>query len=594
MAVGEALTNLLAAPVQRLEDIKLSANWMAAVGDPGEDAALYDAVHAVGMQLCPALGLSIPVGKDSMSMQVRFRADGRELATVAPVSLVVSAFARVDDVRQVLTPLLDAQGGSTLWHLDLAAGRRRLGGSALAQAFSRGGGAAPDLDDPALVRRWFDFTAAARAHGLLAAWHDVSDGGLLVTLAEMAFASHCGLDIALDGVAPEQRLPTLFAEELGVVVQVRRSAAGAFAALLDAHGLAGTARPVATPTRAPLLRVLDDGAPVAQWSWPDLMAAWTRTSHAIARRRDDPACADEEQDARCDFAAPGLVPHLAFDPGARIVANGNPGSANADPALRPRAVDGRPQVAILREQGVNGQVEMAAAFERAGFRAIDVHMSDLAAGRRRLDRFQGLAACGGFSYGDVLGAGRGWATSILENDRLRDAFAAFFADPASFTLGVCNGCQMLAQLAGIIPGTGHWPLFARNRSEQYEARLSLVEVVDSPSWLLAGMAGSRLPVAVAHGEGRAEFGAGGADPHQARVCLRFVEGDGAVARRYPANPNGSPDGITGLCSDDGRVTIVMPHPERVVRTAQLSWAPSAWGEASPWQRLFDNARRALA
>jgi phosphoribosylformylglycinamidine synthase len=594
MAVGEALTNLLAAPVQRLEDIKLSANWMAAVGQPGEDAALYDAVHAVGIGLCPALGLSIPVGKDSMSMQVRYRADGDELATVAPVSLVVSAFARIADVRQVLTPLLDAGAGSTLWHLDLAAGRRRLGGSCLAQAWNRTGGRPPDLDDPALVRRWFDFVTQARAEGLLAAWHDVADGGLLVTLAEMAFASHCGLDIALAAVPPDQLLPALFAEELGVVVQVRGADADAFAALLARHGLAPSARPVATPVPAPLLRVLVDGAPVAQWDWPALMAAWTRTSHGIQRRRDDPACADEEQAARCDFHAPGLVPRLAFDPAQRGAAEAAPPARDAAAAPRPRATDTRPQVAILREQGVNGQVEMAAAFGRAGFRAIDVHMSDLAAGRHRLDRFQGLAACGGFSYGDVLGAGRGWATSILENPGLRDAFAAFFADPGTFTLGVCNGCQMLAQLARIIPGTGHWPLFARNRSEQYEARLSLVEVVDSPSLLLAGMAGSRLPVAVAHGEGRADFDATGADPRQARVCLRFVDGAGAVASRYPDNPNGSPDGITGLCSEDGRVTIVMPHPERVVRTAQLSWAPAGWGEASPWQRVFDNARRALA
>jgi phosphoribosylformylglycinamidine synthase len=593
MAVGEALTNLLAAPVRRLQDIKLSANWMAAVGQPGEDAALYDAVHAVGMELCPALGLSIPVGKDSMSMQVRFRAGSHDHATVAPVSLVVSAFARIDDVRQVLTPLLEAGVDSTLWHLDLAAGRRRLGGSCLAQAWGRGGGSAPDLDDPALVRRWFAFTAAARGRGLLRAWHDIADGGLLVALAEMAFASHCGLDVALDGVTADGLLPALFAEELGVVVQVRNADAAAFAALLGEHQLASVARVVATVTTAPQLRVLVDGAPVAQWPWPALMAAWSRTSHAIARRRDDPACADEEQVARCDFDAPGLVPHLGFDPAERIAAIAVPGPTAA-PASRPRSTDPRPQVAILREQGVNGQVEMAAAFGRAGFRAIDVHMSDLAAGRRRLQDFEGLAACGGFSYGDVLGAGRGWATSILENDRLRDAFAAFFADAGTFALGVCNGCQMLAQLATIIPGTGHWPLFARNRSEQYEARLSLVEVVDSPSWLLAGMAGSRLPAVVAHGEGRADFGATSADPGQARVCLRFVEGDGAVASRYPGNPNGSPDGITGLCSDDGRVTIVMPHPERVVRTAQLSWAPAGWGEASPWQRLFDNARRALA
>ncbi|MBX3725776.1 MAG: phosphoribosylformylglycinamidine synthase [Xanthomonadales bacterium] len=581
MAVAEALTNLLAAPVARLEDVKLSANWMAAVGQPGEDAALYAAVRAVGMELCPALGVSIPVGKDSMSMQVRWRnGDGGERATVAPVSLVASAFARIDDVRQVWTPVLVRDAASEVWHVDLGAGRARLGGSILGQVFGLRGGTAPDLDEPARLRALAGLLRDARSAGLVLAYHDVSDGGVLTALAEMALASRCGLDIMLDAQPAEAALAALFSEEPGVLVQVAQADRAAFQALLGDAGLDACASVLATVRAEPVLKVAAGDIELAQWDWQDLMVAWSRTGHAMARLRDDPACADEEQAARLDVAAPGLVPLLTFDPAVDVAA----------PMIGTGA---RPRVAILREQGVNGQVEMAAAFDRAGFEAVDVHMSDLAAGRHDLAGFAGLAACGGFSYGDVLGAGRGWATSILENPALRDRFAAFFARPDSFALGVCNGCQMLARLRDIIPGTRHWPVFVRNRSEQYEARLSLVEVVDSPSILLAGMAGSRIPVVVAHGEGRADFDATGADPGQARVCLRYVDGDGAVASRYPANPNGSPGGITGLTSEDGRVTVAMPHPERVFRTAQMSWAPAGWGEASPWLRMFRNARAAL-
>jgi phosphoribosylformylglycinamidine synthase len=574
MAVGEALTNLMAAPVVRLQDVKLSANWMAAVSHPGEDAALYDAVRAVGMELCPALGLSIPVGKDSMSMQVRHG----DAATVSPVSLVVSAFARIGDVREVWTPLLSVDAPSDLWHIDLSAGRARLGGSCLLQAWDRRGGEPPDLDEPERMRRLFALLAQARSRGLVRAYHDVSDGGLLVALAEMAFASHCGLDIDLSH-AGANSLAAAFAEELGVVVQVRRQDRSAFERLLGEHSLFDLARPVATPIAEPVLR-LSAGDRVEQWSWTSLMQAWTRTTHAMQRLRDEPRCADEEQLARCDLTEPGIQPLLTFDPDEDIAA----------PYIA-RGV--RPMVAILREQGVNGQVEMAAAFERAGFRPIDVHMSDLAEGRRDLSAFAGLAACGGFSYGDVLGAGRGWATAILENPALHDMFAAFFASRDRFALGVCNGCQMLSQLRSIIPGSRHWPAFLRNRSEQYEARLAQVEVAESASWLFHGMAGSRLPVVVAHGEGRADFKATGANAAQAQVCLRYVDGHGAVASAYPANPNGSPAGITGLCNEDGRVTILMPHPERVFRSAQMSWAPASWGEASPWLRLFRNARKAV-
>jgi phosphoribosylformylglycinamidine synthase len=576
MAVGEALTNLFAAPVASLRDVKLSANWMAAVSHPGEDAALFDAVHAVGMELCPALGVSIPVGKDSMSMQVRHGSGDDARAIVAPVSLIVSAFARIADARRVLTPVLDVESPSELWHLDLAGGRRRLGGSSLAQAYARTGGAVPDLDDAGRFRRGLEALIAAHDAGLLHAWHDVGDGGLATTLAEIAFASHCGLDVRVAG-AGEALLHGLFAEELGVVVQVAVAQRAAFERLLVQHGLREQASVVAVPTAEPVLRIRhDDGE--TSWRWQDLMAAWTRTTHAMQVRRDEPRSADEEQAERVDFAAPGLVPRLSFNPAVDVAA---PYIARGE----------RPRVAILREQGVNGQIEMAAAFDRAGFDAIDVHMSDLAAGRMSLEGFSGLAACGGFSYGDVLGAGRGWATAILETPRLRDAFAAFFDDPDTFALGACNGCQMLSQLRGIIPGSEQWPYFVRNRSEQYEARLSLVEVVDSPSILFDGMAGSRIPIVVAHGEGRADFAATGGDAARADVCLRFVDGHGAVAETYPANPNGSPHGITGLTTRDGRVTIVMPHPERVFRTVQMSWAPRSWGEDSPWLRLFRNARR---
>ncbi len=577
MAVGEALTNLWAAPIERMTEVKLSANWMAAVGHPGEDAALFDAVHAVGMELCPALGLSIPVGKDSMSMQVRHHVGEIEHATVAPVSLIVSAFSRIGDVRRVWTPLLDRDEPSTIWQLDLAAGQRRLGGSCLAQVHGRDGGAAPDLDDPQLFLRGFGLLRAAREAGLITAYHDISDGGLLVALVEMAFASHCGLDVDIDST---DAVADLFAEELGVLVQVRDCDRQKFQDRLAEHGLLEYARPVASPIVEPRVLVRTAGSVVGQWPWQELMTAWTRTTHAMQRLRDEPGCADEEQRQRCEFAAPGLAPILSFDP-------------NEDVAAPYIGIGARPRIAILREQGVNGQIEMAAAFDRAGFAAVDVHLSDLIAGRRRLPEFKGIAACGGFSYGDVLGAGRGWATSILEHGQLREQFAAWFADLDTFALGVCNGCQMLSWLRGIIPGSSHWPVFRRNRSEQYEARLSLVEVVDSPSLFFAGMAGSRIPVVVAHGEGQADFAVSGGDRQRAKTVARYVDGDGRVAERYPDNPNGSPGGIAGVCSDDGRVTILMPHPERVFRSAQMSWAPAHWGEASPWLRLFRNARAHL-
>jgi len=575
MAVGEALTNLAAAPVV-LGEVRLSANWMAAVGQDGEDAALYDAVHAVGMELCPALGISIPVGKDSLSMQTRWRDADGDQRTVSPVSLIVTAFARSLDVRQAMTPqLLLDQGDSEVWLIDLGAGRSRLGGSALMQAFARGGGVSPDLDDAARFARFFAAIQAANARGLLLAYHDRSDGGAIVALIEMALAGHCGLDIALAGWA-ENTLPALFSEELGALVQVRAADHDAFQALLAEHHIADLANVVAQPMPRMRVKLTLGSETLAKWTWSDLMRAWSETSHAMQQRRDNPASADVENDWRCDDGDPGISPKILFDPADDIAA----------PYI---ATGARPRIAILREQGVNGQVEMAAAFTRAGFDAFDVHMSDLAAGRRKLSEFKGLAACGGFSYGDVLGAGRGWAASILYNERLRDEFAAFFADSSTFALGACNGCQMMAHLKSIIPGAGHWPQFLRNASEQYEARLATLEVLDSPSILFAGMAGSRIPVAVAHGEGRAVFTHEG-DAHRAQASVRFVDNRGCATTRFPLNSNGSANGNAGFTAADGRVTIMMPHPERVFRSVQMSWRPREWGEDSPWMRIFRNAR----
>ncbi len=581
MAVGEAITNLCAAPLISLDTVKLSANWMAACGHDGEDALLYDAVRAVGMELCPQLDISIPVGKDSLSMQAQWQADGRTEKSVSPVSLVISAFAPVADARQQLTPLLEREGESELWLIGLGAGKQRLGGSILAQtqadhsALPAFAGEVPDLDDPQRLRGFFELIRDARQAGLLLAYHDRSDGGAFAALCEMSFASRLGLDIVLDAWGDDP-FRSLFNEELGAVVQIAREDRAAFADLVERHALTECAQRIARPTTAPVVRVQLGGQSLAEWRWEELFDAWWSVTHAMQRLRDNPEAADQERAVARNFNAPGLKPKLVFDPAEDVAA----------PFI---ATGARPKVAILREQGVNGQIEMANIFERAGFDAFDVHMSDLIEGRVQLADFRGLAACGGFSYGDVLGAGRGWATSILERPALREAFAAFFARPDTFALGVCNGCQMMSQLKAIIPGAEHWPVFLRNRSEQFEARTALLEVVESPSILLRGMAGSRLPVAVAHGEGRAEFD-GAVDQAAVDVALRYVDGDGRVAEQYPLNPNGSPDGITGLTTRDGRVTILMPHPERTPRTLNLSWAPKGWGEDAPWLRMFRNAR----
>jgi len=576
MAVGEAITNIAAAGIRELGDVKLSANWMAPAGHPGEDAALYDTVRAVAIDTCVAIGLSIPVGKDSMSMRTTWTDNGIAKAVTAPVSLIISAFAPMDDARSTLTPLLRLDAGdTTLVHIDLGGGRHRLGASALAQVYGQLGNDAPDLDDPRRLSAFFALVQQLHREGRLLAYHDISDGGLFATLAEMAFASRCGLAVALDA-APDACLAALFAEELGAVVQVKASDASDVIAAVRAAGL--LAATVGSPTRTGRIAVTCRGATVLDESRIDLHRAWSATTHAMQRLRDNPVVADEEYARILDAGDPGLVPHLTF-------------AADRDVAAPLIATGARPKVAILREQGVNGHVEMAAAFDRAGFDAYDVHMSDLAAGRRSLAEFKGFVAGGGFSYGDVLGAGEGWAKSILFNPAVREQFEAFFARADSFALGVCNGCQMMSNLRGIVPGASHWPHFVRNASEQFESRLVMVEVTRSPSLFFAGMEGSRLPVATAHGEGYAEFhDAAQLAAAQPFVALRFVDHRGIATETYPYNCNGSPQGITGLTTADGRFTILMPHPERVHRSAQTSWHPDGWGDASPWMRMFRNAR----
>ena len=581
MAVAESITNIASVRIARIDDIKLSANWMAAAGYPGEDARLYDAVRAVGKELCPALGIAIPVGKDSMSMRTVWREAQGEKSVTSPLSLIVSAFAPVLDVTRTLTPELHAQPGDRrLVLIDLGAGKQRLGGSALCQVYGQLGAEPPDLDDPARLVRFFAAIQELNALGLAHAYHDRSDGGLIVTLLEMAFAGGCGLDIDLSGIPGDPRA-LLFAEELGAVIEVREQELVRVFEVLAYHGLTELAAAIGRPTPEPTIRLVHDGTVLVASDRSSLRALWSDTTYRMQRLRDDPSCADEEHAARLDADDPGLFARATFaledDVAAPFVA---------------RAA-ARPRVAILREQGVNGQIEMAAAFDRAGFAAVDVHMSDLLEGRAELGNFQGLVACGGFSYGDVLGAGQGWAKSILFNERLRFQFAQFFARDDSFALGVCNGCQMLSSLRELIPGAELWPRFVRNRSEQFEARLSLVAVERSPSIFFTGMEGSVLPIAVAHGEGRAEFeSAEGASALAQRelVCARFVDHHGRVSERYPFNPNGSPQGITALTVPNGRVTVMMPHPERVLRALNHSWRPAEWSGDGPWLRLFRNAR----
>ncbi len=586
LAVAEAITNIAAADVGALGDVKLSANWMAAAGDAAEDATLFDTVHAVGEELCPALGIAIPVGKDSLSMRSGWNEPAGARSVWSPVSLIVSAFAPVRDARRTLTPELALDAGpTTLLLIDLGDGQNRLGASCLAQVYGVLGAEPADLDDPAHLRGFFAAVRAAAGQNLLLAYHDRSDGGLFVTLAEMAFASGTGLDIDLGAVAIARNdaVAALFAEELGAVVQVRDSDLPAVLAVFAEHGSAPRPRAIGRTALHRRLVIDCGGRRVLDEPLLALRQAWSETSFRLRALRDDPECAREEFAALADESDPGLSIALSFDPEHDVAA----------PFI---ARGARPPVAILREQGVNSQVEMAAVFERAGFAPDDVHMTDVLAGRVHLTDYPVLVACGGFSYGDVLGAGAGWAKSILFNARARDEFAAFFQRRDTLTLGVCNGCQMLAALAELIPGSTHWPHFRRNRSEQFEGRLALVEVLDSPSPFFAGMAGSRLPVAVAHGEGRADFASPADLAALTRVrgiAMRHVDSLGRPATTYPANPNGSPGGIAGITSADGRVTLTMPHPERVFRAVQNSWRPRQWGEDSGWMRLFRNARVAL-
>ena len=580
MAVAEALTNLAAAPVESLSRVKLSANWMAAAGSPGEDASLFDTVKAVALDLCPRLGVGIPVGKDSMSMLTTWKEGGKPKAVVAPLSLIVSAFAPCPDVRTTWTPQLRTDLGPTdLVFVDLAGGRARLGGSILAQVFAQTGHEAPDVDGPERIKALYAALAELRAASQVLAYHDRSDGGLFATLAEMAFAGRTGLTVdtaTLTGPEADtgRLLATLFCEELGVVLQTRSSHRVLVLDILARHRLLG--RVLGAVTADDVVRITCGGRMLVAEPRAALQRLWSETTSQLQSLRDNPESARQEYDRILDAGDPGLSPVLTFDPAEDVSA----------PFVSRGA---RPRMAILREQGVNGQVEMAAAFDRAGFDAIDVHMSDVIAGRVSLGDFTGFVACGGFSFGDVLGGGEGWAKSILFNSRARDEFQAFFARPASFALGVCNGCQMMSALRELIPGAGAWPRFVKNRSEQFEARLVLVEVPKSPSLFFDGMGGSRIPIVTAHGEGRALF-TGGRRAEEAIVALRFVDHRGEATERYPYNVNGSPLGITGVTTADGRFTIVMPHPERVFRTVQMSWHPDAWAEDGPWMRVFRNAR----
>ena len=599
MAVGEAVTNLAAAPINKLSDVKLSANWMAAAGYPGEDARLFDTVKATS-EVCQALGLSIPVGKDSLSMRTAWEEGGEKKQVVSPLSLIVTGFAHSPDVRRTLTPVLQLDQGETeLLLLDLSAGKNRLGGSALAQVYNATGEQVPDLDEPKLLAAFFAVVQQLNQDGLLLAYHDRSDGGLFAAACEMAFASRCGITInadilaydplqndvdgaekrpdLLEGRSMELLVKALFNEELGALVQIRRADREKITAILREAGLGQCYALVGYPNDRDQVRVFRNAKPLFSESRVDLQRAWSETSYKLQSLRDNPDCAQQEFDRILDTQDPGLSASLTFDIAEDVAA----------PFINSGA---KPKMAILREQGVNSHYEMAAAFDRAGFHSVDVHMSDILAGRVSLQDFKGAVACGGFSYGDVLGAGQGWAKTILFNGKARDEFSAFFQRPDTFALGVCNGCQMMSALKELVPGAEHWPALQRNIVEQFEARFVMAEVTESPSLFFAGMAGSRMPIVVSHGEGRAEF-ANAQDQAKALVALRYVDNKGAPTEVYPYNPNGSPAGVTGFTTADGRFTIMMPHPERVFRSVQMSWHPSAWGEDSPWMRMFRNARR---
>nr|WP_301184149.1 phosphoribosylformylglycinamidine synthase [Comamonas thiooxydans] len=614
MAVAEAITNMLAAPIE-LSKVKMSANWMAACGEAGEDAALYATVKAVGMELCPALNISIPVGKDSLSMRTQWSENGQTKKVTSPVSLIITGFASIDDVRTTLTPQLDAEvEDSTLVLIDLGRGKMRMGGSIIGQVLNQSGNEVPDLDEPKDLIAMVDAVNALRAKGLILAYHDKGDGGLLATAAEMAFAGHVGVALNVDmlitegdgisdsrmdsgegknwgkqvsGRREDLTLRALFNEELGAVLQIRTEDRAEVLQVLREHGLIqcshviGKTRPASSPVDAGKgeLQVWRDANKVFGASLSDLHQVWDAVSWKITQQRDNPVCADSEHAVAGEPADPGMHVHLTFDPKENVAA----------PFIN---VAAKPRVAVLREQGVNSHVEMAYAFTEAGFDAVDVHMSDLQSGRAQLKDFAGVVACGGFSYGDTLGAGIGWARSITFNDRLSEQFQAFFGRSDTFGLGVCNGCQMFAELADIIPGAQDWPRFTQNQSNRFEARLSMVEVLESPSLFLQGMAGSRLPIAVAHGEGYANFQFRG-NAEQVVKAMRYVDNHGQPTEQYPFNPNGSAGGLTAVTTADGRFTAMMPHPERVFRNVQMSWTSGDKSEFSPWMRVWRNARKWL-
>ncbi len=588
LAVAESILNIAGADIGSLKRIKLSANWMSPAGHPGEDAGLYEAVKAIGEELCPALDLTIPVGKDSMSMKTQWQENGEDKAVTSPLSLVITAFGAVDDIRKTVTPQLRTdKGASRLVAIDLSGGKNRLGGSCLAQVYKQLGTETPDVDNSETLKGFFNAIQELVDKKKLVAYHDISDGGLFTTITEMAFAGHTGVDVDLTKLNSTlgNDLDVLFNEELGAVIQVLEDDVKAVHEVFSEHGVLDLCTDIGRINNDDMIRFSRDGKEVLANTRTYYRTLWAQTTYQMQSLRDNPECAQQEHDVKFDTEDPGLNAELTFDINEDIV---------ADLIAKDADNNSHPKVAILREQGVNSHVEMAAAFDRAGFVAIDVHMSDILAGRTDLADFNGLVACGGFSYGDVLGAGEGWAKSILFNANAREMFKTFFERKDTFSLGVCNGCQMLSNLKDIIPGSEAWPRFVQNKSERFEARFSLVEIQDSPSVLFDGMAGSRMPIAVSHGEGRTEFSsedAIAAANDSGTVSMRYVDNYGQVTETYPANPNGSPDGITALTTTDGRVTIMMPHPERVFRTVANSWHPDNWGEDSPWVRMFRNARK---
>lgn len=592
LAVAESLTNIAGTDIGDLNRIKLSANWMSPAGHPGEDAGLYEAVKAIGEELCPALGLTIPVGKDSMSMRTQWDENGEQKSVTSPMSLIITAFGVVEDIRKTVTPQLRTDIGlsnneTRIVAIDLSQGKKRLGGSCLAQVYKQLGNETPDVDSPETLKGFFNAMQTLVREEKLIAYHDISDGGLFTTVVEMAFAGHTGVDIDLSqyNSASGNDVDVLFNEELGAVIQIRESDVDAIHRIFAKFGILACCTDIGRINDEDTIRFSRDGEVVLENSRTYYRTTWAQTTYKMQSLRDNPECAQQEHDVKFDTEDPGLNADLSFDINEDIVA----------PLIANDAQNGtNPRIAILREQGVNSHVEMAAAFDRAGFIAIDVHMSDILAGRTDLADFNGLVACGGFSYGDVLGAGEGWAKSILFNKNAKAMFKAFFERENTFSLGVCNGCQMLSNLKEIIPGADAWPRFVQNKSERFEARFSLVEIQDTPSIFFDGMAGSRMPIAVSHGEGRTEFNSEDAIEaanKSGTVAMRYVDNYGHVTETYPANPNGSPDGITALTTKDGRVTIMMPHPERVFRTVANSWHPDEWQEDSPWVRMFRNARK---